>query len=144
MSEKITNAINQLPDPDRRGFMSVIDKDVVDGVTETLLKNAPQSLVDVVGMLKEPGAGDDHKAHYALHCVAISVGKGKERQRKRVANTLAACVDKDYPKAVKKYVIRELQVVGAAEVVATLKKLLGDKDLGEPARQALAAIQKTV
>ena len=144
MSEKIAKAISQLPDPDKRGFMSVIDKDVVDGVTETLLENAPQSLVDVVGMLKEPGAGDDHKAHYALHCVAIFVGKGKEGQRKMVAETLAACLDKDYPKAVKKYVIRELQLVGAAEVVATLKNLLGDKDLAEPARQALAAIQKTV
>ena len=141
MSEKIANAVNQLPDPDERGFMSVIDKDVVDGVTETLLENAPQGLVDVVGMLTEPGEGDGYKAHYALHCVAISVGKGKEQQRKMVAETLAACLGKDYPKGVKKYVIRELQVVGGAEVVATLKKLLGDKDLGEPARQALAAIQ---
>ncbi len=140
MSEKIAELITKLPDPDERGFMSVIDKDVVDDVTATILKGGPKDIVAVLDMLTEPGGGD-YKAHYALHCVAISVGKGKERQRKMVANTLAACLDKDYPKGVKKYVIRELQVVGAAEVVATLKKFLGDKDLGEPARQALAAIQ---
>jgi hypothetical protein len=61
-----------------------------------------------------------------------------------LSKTIAGQLDKDHPKAVKKYLIRELQVVGGGEVVAALEKLLGDENLGEPARQALAAIQKTV
>ncbi len=61
-----------------------------------------------------------------------------------LSKTIAGQLNKDHPKAVKKYLVRELQAVGGGEVVAALKKLLGDEDLGEPARQALAAIQKTV
>jgi len=143
MSLTIAELVNKLPDPAEHSFMPSVDKNVADDVAAAILEGGPENIVEVIDMLTEPGGGD-YKAHYALHCVAISVGKGKERQRKMVAKTLAACLDRDYPKAVKKYVIRELQVVGAAEVVATLKKFLGDDDLGEPARQALAAIQKTV
>jgi hypothetical protein len=144
MSDTITDIVNKLPEPDERGFMSVIDKDVVDGVTEAILEKAPGSLVEVVDMLKEPGEGDDYKAHYALHCVAIDVGKGRKKQRKMVAGTIAGCLGEDYPTGVKKYLIRELQVVGGKEVIAALEKCSGDKDLAEPARQALAAIKHTV
>lgn len=140
MSEKIAELINKLPDPDERGFMSVIDKNIVDDVTATILKGGPEDIVEVIGMLTEPGGGD-YKAHYALHCMAIAVGNKKKR-RQMLSKTIAGQLDKDHPKAVKKYLIRELQVVGGDEVVAALKKILGDKDLGEPARQALAAIQK--
>ncbi len=142
MSEKIADLINTLPAPDERGFMSNIDKNVVDDVTATVLKGGPEDIVKVIDMLTEPG-GDDYKAHYALHCMAIAVGN-KRRRRQMLSKTIAGQLDKDHPRAVKKYLIRELQVVGGDEVVATLKKLLGDKDLGEPARQALAAIQMTV
>ena len=142
MSEKIAELINKLPDPDERGFMSVIDKKVVDDVTAAVLKGGPEDIVEVIDMLTEPG-GDDYKAHYALHCMAIAVGN-KKRRRQMLSKTIAGQLDKDHPGAVKKYLIRELQVVGGGEVVAALKKLLGDEDLGEPARQALAAIQKTV
>ena len=61
-----------------------------------------------------------------------------------LSKTIAGQLDKDHPRAVKKYLIRELQVVGGSEVVAALENCSGDKDLAEPARQAMAAIQKTV
>ena len=142
MNLTIAELVNKLPDPDKRGFMSNIDKNVVDDVAAAILKGGPENIVKVIDMLTEPG-GDDYKAHYALHCMAIRVGN-KRRRRRMLSKTIAGQLDKDHPKAVKKYLIRELQVVGGGEVVATLEKLLGDENLGEPARQALAAIQKTV
>ncbi len=142
MSLTIAELVNKLPDPDKRGFMSNIDKNVVDDVTAAILECGPENIVKVIDMLTEPG-GNDYKAHYALHCMAIGVGN-KRRQRRMLSKTIAGQLDKDYPKAVKKYLIRELQVVGGGEVIVALAKLLGDEDLGEPARQALAAIQKMV
>ncbi len=143
MNTKIIELVSRLPGPDKHGFMSKIDKQVVDDVTEQILNDAPQSLVEVVGMLKDPGDGGDYKAHYALHCVTIYVGKDKEPQRQMVANTLAKCLCDDYATGVKEYLIRELQLVGGAEVVATLNKFLNDKQLGAPASQALASITNT-
>ncbi len=80
MSEKIAELINKLPDPDERGFMSVIDKNVVDDVTAAILEGGPENIVKVIDMLTEPG-GDDFKAHYALHCMAIAVGNKRRRRR---------------------------------------------------------------
>jgi hypothetical protein len=144
MNTEISELLSRLPRPDKHGFMSKIDKQVVDDVTAKILKAAPQSLVEVVGMLREPGDGDGYKAHYALHCVTIYVGKDKEQQRQMVAKTLAGCLGGDYPTGVKKYLIGELQFVGGAEVTATLNKFIHDKQLGDPALQALASILNTV
>ncbi len=143
MNQKIVELVNKLPDPDERGFMSNIDKKVVDDVTVAVLRSGPEGIIGVIDMLVEPEKGDDYKAHYLLHCMAIRVGN-RQGRRARLAGIIAECLDKDYPKGVKEYLIRELQLVGGAEVVGALEKCKSDKELAEPARQALAAIQHTV
>ena len=46
----------------------------------------------------------------------------------------------DKPKAVQKYLVRQLQVAGGKDVVPALGKMLEDEELYEPAAQALVAI----
>ncbi|MBN1818601.1 MAG: hypothetical protein JW828_14655 [Sedimentisphaerales bacterium] len=140
MNEKVNELIKQLPDPDDRGLMSQIDKQVVDEVTAGILAGGADSISAVVDMLTEPGKGDDYKAHYALHCVAIGIGQDQEK-RPMVAQAIAGCLEKEYPKGVKQYLIQELQVVGGREVVETLGKFLHDEALCEPAAMALMAIR---
>ncbi|MBE0536966.1 MAG: hypothetical protein IH624_14985 [Phycisphaerae bacterium] len=142
MNEKLTNLINKLPDPDDRGFMSNIDKQVADEVTAGILAGGAENIEAVVGALKVPAEGGDHKARYALHCVAIAVGKDQDEQRQMVAATLAKCVGGDMPKGVKAYLVQELQMVGTPAEAETLGGLLCDEDLCEPAAQALMAIRR--
>ncbi|MBN1127015.1 MAG: hypothetical protein JXA82_18580 [Sedimentisphaerales bacterium] len=141
MNEKVSELIKRLPDPDERGFMSQIDKTVVDEVTAGILEGGADSITAVVDMLNEPGKGDDYKAHYALHCMTIAAGRDREQMQK-VAQVLAGCLEKEYPKGVKEYLIRELLVVGGREVAEVLGKFLHDDDLCEPAAQALTAIRR--
>jgi len=133
--------IDSLPDPDERGLLSKIDKQAVDNVTAQLHEGGRRSLVSLVNMLVEPGAGDDVKARYALHCLAVHVCKlNNDKTRGAFASTLARQLGGDRPKAVQKYVIEQLQVAGGKEVVGALGKMLLDEELCEPAAQALAAI----
>jgi hypothetical protein len=64
----------------------------------------------------------------------------EEKARRAFALTLAAQLGGDKPKAVQKYLIRQLQVAGGKEVVPELGKMLVDQELYEPAVQALVAI----
>jgi len=133
--------IDSLPDPDERGLLSSIDKQAVDNVTTQLHEGGRRSLVSLVNMLVEPGAGDDVKVRYALHCLAVHVCKlNNDKTRGAFAATLALQLGGDRPKAVAKYIIEQLQVAGGKEVVSALGKMLLDEELCEPAAQALAAI----
>jgi len=133
--------IDSLPDPDERGLLSSIDKQAVDNVTVQIHEGGRRSLVALVHMLVEPGAGDDVKARYALHCLAIHVCKlNNDKTREAFAATLASQLGGDRPKAAAKYVIEQLQVAGGKEVVRALGEMLLDEELCEPAAQALTAI----
>ncbi len=142
MNEKLTELINRLPDPDDRGFMSSIDKQVVDEVAEGIIAGGGASIRAVAGLLKPPAEGGDHKARYALHCVAIAVGKDRDEQRQMVAENLAKCIEGDLPDSVKAYLIQELQVVGTSAQVEALGKFLCNENLCELAAQALMAIRR--
>jgi len=116
-------------------------RDRIEGAIRDILKGGRDSIIGVIDMLVEPGKGDDVKAHYALHCMALHVCKlESNRPRRRFSRTLASQLGGDRPKEVQKYLIRELQVAGGREAVETLGKLLVDEDLYEPAAQALVAI----
>jgi hypothetical protein len=137
----VARIVDRLPDPDERGLLSNIDKDVVDGVVAELLEGGRRSINGLINMLVEPGAGDDMKAHYALHCLAVHVCRGdNDRPRRMIAKTLAAKLGGDQPKGVQKYLIRQLQVCGGSEVAPKLGDMLLDEELCEPAAQALSAI----
>jgi len=140
-SSAFAKLIDSLPDPDERGRLSNIDKQAVDNVTAQINEGGRRRLISLVDMLVEPGAGDDVKARYALHCLAVHVCKlDNDRTRRAFATTLASQLGGDRPKAVQKYVIEQLQVAGGKEVAATLGRMLLDEQLCEPAAQALTAI----
>ncbi len=86
------------------------------------------------------GKGDDGKARYAVHALAVRAGGLEDDARKRFAEVLSGSLAGDRAKAVKEFVVRELQVCGGAEVATALGTLLADEELCEPAAQALAAI----
>ena len=137
----LSRLIDSLPDPDERGLLSNINKQTVDDVTSQIHEGGRKSLVALIDMLVEPGAGDDVKARYALHCLAVHVCKlDNDRVRQAFATTLASQLGGDRPKGVQKYVIEQLQVAGGGEVAAALGKMLLDEQLCESAAQALTAI----
>jgi hypothetical protein len=143
MAEKksIAEIVGRLPDPDENGMLSRIDKAVVDGVVTEVLAGGRDVLDDLIGMLVEPGKGDDWKARYALHCLAVHVCRlDDDNARRRFARALASRLGGDTPKGVQKYLIQELQVAGGRGVVARLGEALLDDELCEDAAMALVAI----
>lgn len=141
-SSALVELVNKMPDPDQRGmYCADIDKEKIEGAIADIHKGGRDNIIGIIDMLVEPGKGDDVKAHYALHCLVLHVCKLKgERRRRRFAETLASQIGGDRPKAVQKYLVRELQIAGGREVVEALGKLLVDEELCEPAAQALATI----
>jgi hypothetical protein len=133
--------VNKMPEPDDRGmYCTDIDKDKIENAIARIHKGGRDNIIGIIDMLVEPGKGDDIKPHYALHCIAVHVCTLDEGRRRAFAQTLASQIGGDRPKAVQKYLIRELQVCGGREVVGTLGQVLTDEDLCEPAAQALVAI----
>ncbi len=141
-SSALVGLVNQMPDPDQRGmYCTDIDKEKIEGAIQRILRGGRENIIGVIDMLVEPGKGDDVKAHYALHCMALRVCKLKnDRPRRRFGRTLASQIGGDRPKEVQKYLIQQLQVAGGKEVVEALGRVLVDEDLCEPAAQALVAI----
>ena len=101
-----------------------------------------ESVRAVIDMLVEPGQGDDVKAHYALHCLALRVCALGGMARQGFSRTLASYLGSDKPKGVQKYLIQELQTAGGQEVVPKLGEMLLDDDLYEEAAMALTAIKE--
>ena len=141
-SSALVELVNKMPDPDERGmYCTDIDKEKTEGAITDILQGGRDNIIGVIDMLVEPGKGDDVKAHYALHCMALHVCKlENNRPRRRFTMTLASQLGGDRPKEVQKYLIRELQVAGGRGAVESLGKVLTDEELCEPATQALVAI----
>jgi len=140
-SSALAEIINRLPDPDERGLLSNIDKETVDSVVSQVYEGGRNSLLALIGMLVEPGRGDDVKPRYALHCLAVQMCKpGEEKARRVFTETLAMQLGGDKPKTVQKYLIQQLQVAGSKEAAPALGKMLEDEELYEPASQAIVAI----
>jgi len=109
---------------------------------EKLLAGGPETIRTLVGMVgDEFGDPKGVKAKYALHGLAILVGQpGAEPQRKMLAETLARELGAKHSDELKAFLCRQLQLCGRAQDVPALARLLEDKRLGEPARQAIQAI----
>jgi len=122
-------------------YCTDIDKEKIDKAITQIHNGGRDSIIGIIDMLVPPGQGNDVKAHYTLHCLALHVCKlDDDNQRRRFARTVASQLGGDRPKAVQRYLVRGLQVAGGREVVRTLGKLLVDEELCEPAAQALTAI----
>lgn len=140
-SVSVAELVSKLPDPDENGLLSKIDKESVENIITEIHKIGPDGIVGLIDMLVEPGKADDVKPRYAVHCLALYVCKLKDRKHRRAfAEILASQLDRDRPKQVKGYLIRQLQVAGGKESAAALGKFLLDEELCEYAAQALVAI----
>ena len=140
-SVSVAELVSKLPDPDENGLLSNIDKESVENVIAEIHKAGREGIVGLIDMLVEPDKADDVKPRYALHCLAVYVCKLKDRKHRRAfAEILASQLDRDRPKQIKGYLIRQLQVGGGKEVAGALGKFLLDEELCEYAAQALVAI----
>ena len=96
---------------------------------------------ELCSMLVEPGKGDDTKARFALHGLALYVVRpGAEAERAMAAQALVAALEGEKRAEVRKFLVRQLQLAGRDDAVPALGKLLGDAALCEPATQALLRI----
>src|SRR5262245_57906659 len=140
-SEQLITLVNQMPEPDGRRILGTVDKEVVEKALGEILRGGKDNVVGLVDMLVEAGKGEDGKARYAMHALAVEVVRRKDaKQRQLFAEALGSSLGGERPKEVQAFVIRQLQVAGGAESLKTLGKLLVDSDLYESAAQALLAI----
>ena len=163
-SEKIKALVDQMPTADEKGMYThivvkdlgmegkkrnletkPIDKAQIEKAVDEIQKGGRASIVGVIDMLVEPGRGEDYKARYALHCVAVQVCKmkqagGGDGPRSEFALALASQLGGNRPKGVQAYLLQELQTAGGKEVAGPLGKLLTDDELSDWAARALVSI----
>src|SRR5262245_33514275 len=142
-STKLPDLVASLVVPDRGADAKTVDRAATEKTLQAILDGGKDGLVAVVDMLIVPGdKGDDTKARYALHALAVRVCAARDdKQRKAYAEALASTLGGKRPKPVQAFVVRQLQVAGGKEVNEALGKLLTDEELAEPAAQALLAIK---
>jgi len=107
-------------------------------------KPATMPTVKDLATLVPDSAGDDLKkranAMKAIEVLALNAARpGAEAERAAVSQALAAKLVPATPQLARVWIIRQLQLVGRAEVVPVLTRLLDDKDalVRESARRAL-------
>ena len=134
--------IKAFPDP-KGGILNIIDKEACEKAVGQILEGGDKTLRELVGLILEPGKGNDVQARHALHATAIRVGgPDKKKVRRAFASSLASTLSDDRPKAVKGFILRQLQICGGPEEDIAIAPYLtdGDKHLYEYAAQALEAI----
>ncbi len=155
-SEELKALVNQIPDPDEGGFSDGrylpspdeggtfrnIEGNKVEEVIARIHKGGRENILGLIDMLVEPGKGDDFKARFALHLLAVLVTrKGNEQARSEFAQAVASQIGGDRPKAIQIYLIEQLQLAGSKAVIATLGKALLDPELCDTAARALTSIR---
>ena len=142
-SETLVALVNQMPQPDAQHILGTVDKQAVEKALGEILRGGRDNVAGLVDLLVEAGKGDDGKARYALHALAVEVCKRTDvKQRQTFVEVLASSLGNDRPKEVRAFLIRQLQVAGTREAAPALGKQLLDEDLCEPAAQALLAIRE--
>lgn len=134
--------LKAFPQPDGK-ILRTIDKEACEKAVVQIIAGGKKTVREIVGLILEPGKGEDIQARHALHATAIRVGgPSNEKNRKAFASNLASTLSDDRPKSVKGFVIRQLQVCGGIEQSAAIANFLTDPDdhIYEYAAQALEAI----
>ncbi|MGB2820634.1 MAG: hypothetical protein WBF17_06605, partial [Phycisphaerae bacterium] len=98
-SEEIKALVNRMPDPARNGTYVDMDPEKIERigkVVQELRKGGRDSLLGLIDMLVEPGEGDDVKAHFALHVLAVRLSAPpSDKQRADFARTLASQITRE-------------------------------------------------
>ncbi len=142
--EELQRLMARIPDPADDGRYTNLDGDKVrqiEQVVDELARAAHPSALGLIDLLVEPGQGDDVKAHFALHLLAVRVTqKGNEKARAEFAEAVASQIGGERPKAVQAYLIEQLQLAGTKAVAPALGKVLLDPALCDTAARALVAM----
>lgn len=110
-------------------------------IAAEIVKLGPAAVKQVCGMLVPADKGGDVKARYALSGLAFHVSRpDAEAERQMVAGVLIEALKSDAPAEVKAFFVRQLELVGKDDAVAPLNAFLADKQLCDPATQALVQI----
>lgn len=114
-------------------------------ICETLLKGAPDSIRELVALIKDPASPEfkNYKPEYLTHALAVYTGReGKKEQRKMVARIFASYLgDGKTPEYVQGFLARQLERIGDGGVADALGKILTDEKLCDYAASALVAIK---
>lgn len=132
--QNMEQTVQKLRSPDDNARRQAIDEIAPFGV-----KAIPTLLTMIENPNTEPGAL--MAAKMALERVVYqSTRPGASAERNAAEKALLARLQKPAPESLQRFLLRLITVVGTAQSVPTLQKLLGDKALREPARMALQQI----
>lgn len=139
---KTTEIIQAFPQTDGK-ILKTINKEACEKAIENILKGGRKVVREIVGLILEPGNGDDVRPRHALHATAIRVGgSGKRSVREAFSHDLADTLADDRPLAVKGFIIRQLQICAGSQEAKRIAPFLTNPDehIYEYAAQALQAI----
>lgn len=106
-----------------------------------LLSTGEDGIHSIIFRMVPPGEGSNAASEYALSGLTNYVKEtGDETARQLLVQTYLQALTSELDKDAKAFLIRQLELIGKEESVSTLKRLLKDDYLGNPARQALIAI----
>ena len=134
--------LKAFPQPDGK-ILRTINKEACEKAVEQIIAGGKKTIREIVDLVVEPGKGEDIQPRHALHATAIRVGgAGKAKERKSFSANLADTLADDRPKAVKGFIIRQLQICAGAQQADAIAPFLNEPDehLYEYAAQALEAI----
>ncbi len=110
-------------------------------LNEKLLRHGPAGIRRLAQMLVPTGIGDDSRARYALHELALYVTQqGEEQSRRMYEDAILGALQTTEEPELKAFLIRQLEIVGTERSVPALSQFLTDEGLYEPAAQSLVAI----
>jgi len=139
--------IATLPEADnqgRDGRFTGPDLETMKKIYDEITKGGKQNVAALVGMLVEPGKGEDYKTRYVLHGLVTYANRTENEEiRPMVREALLSTLGGATPKAVQKYVLEELKHIGSKAEAEQISRCLADDDLCEFAAQTLVAIRDT-
>jgi HEAT repeat protein len=145
----VAELVGRLPEADTPGQPSKFtgpEPEKAESLCAEVIAGGPSSLLELIRLIREPAHPEfkDFRAEYLLHLLAVRAGRpGLEGERRMLAETLASqLANAGLGVAVRRLLIRELQVAGGKEAVKALGSQLLDGELGEDAAQALVAIRE--
>jgi HEAT repeat protein len=120
------------------GKLAEVDKEATDQAVAGLHRGGREAVQRLVRLMTR---SDDSRLRHALHALTTFVSGKDVSERRAFAEMLAAELNREQPKDVKAFIVRQLQLVGGREVAPALGQLLTDETLGDYAAQALLAIR---
>jgi len=144
LSDDLAALADQMPKADPDGRYTGPTPEDAGKVYAAVLKGGADSVVGLVGLMVEPGKGEDYKVRYLLHGLVTYVARpGGDKDRQMVCQALLSTLGGAAPKAVQGTVVQELQALGTKDTAAPLGKFLLDDDLCDPVARALLAFGDT-